>query len=297
MSNKLLTQLIMLVLSGLMLILSSFTLAENYYEYCPIDPGDDQNFTIEEIHNPIFQQFDRKVEVFGIPIYAVRQVEDERLLHAANVMAQYLDNNENGAIDNPEVHEAMLDNGAFMVMWKDESDLDHLEVPQGMLGQDLGNDETRPEWHSSGHTGRFDASLEEVWHIISHAGYAYAYPEIFFETPGSQLSRAMDIARGGFFEEVPDPYPVGAWYTYDDQTCDYECMVTEYFYWGLTSLLGAQEHRQTEIYAEWKLNTPVLLKEVDISFYKLLTNKEYRLPMRLPDGKYRPAEEYCWYTY
>ena len=31
----------------------------------------------------------------------------------------------------------------------------------------------------------------------------------------------MDIARGGRFLSIPMDYPDTAWYTYDDETCDY----------------------------------------------------------------------------
>ena len=50
----------------------------------------------------------------------------------------------------------------------------------------------------------------------------------------------MDKARGGQFTEIPNQYPSSAWYTYDDETCDYKCMSTEYIYWALTSILGGQ---------------------------------------------------------
>ncbi|NQY06129.1 MAG: hypothetical protein HRT68_08095, partial [Flavobacteriaceae bacterium] len=66
-----------------------------------INPGNDPNFTIvENTDNNGLSSFNRKVEVFGIPIYAVPTVDDNRLLHAANIMAQYLDNNEDGTLDN-----------------------------------------------------------------------------------------------------------------------------------------------------------------------------------------------------
>jgi len=51
----------------------------------------------------------------------------------------------------------------------------------------------------------------------------------------------MDIARGGHFKKIPHKYPEIAWYTYDDRTCKYDCMATEYIYWELPSMLGAQE--------------------------------------------------------
>jgi len=48
----------------------------------------------------------------------------------------------------------------------------------------------------------------------------------------------MDIARGGYFDGPANPYPEGAWYTYDDETCDYGCMLTEYIYWATVTALG-----------------------------------------------------------
>ena len=251
-----------------------------------IDPGNDPNFTIVSHTDAGMSAFNRKVVVFGIDIYAVAAIEDIKLLHAANLMAQYLDNDEDGTVDNPQVLNAMQNERAFMVMWKSENDLENLNPPQGRVGQDLGNDETRPQFHTN-KTGEFDAALEEVWHIISHAGYANAYPEVFGEGAGTTLSNAMDLARGGRHTSIPNPYPAEAWYTYDDRTCDYECQSTEYFYWALTSLLGAQENRLDEIGHEWRLNTADKLKEGDPAMYTLLTNPAYTLPTQLPDGTYK----------
>ncbi|MDN5213139.1 hypothetical protein QQ020_13815 [Fulvivirgaceae bacterium BMA12] len=252
-----------------------------------IQPGNDPNFTIVANKDAGFGGFNRKVEVFGISIYAVATVEDVKLLHAANLMAQYLDNNEDGVVDNPKVLAAMKDNKAFLVMWKKESDLDNLEPPSGAEGQDLGNDETVPGFVSGGKAGQFDAALEEVWHIITHAGYASAYPDVFGESAGTSLSNAMDIARGGNFTTIPNPYPSGAWYTYDDATCDYNCMVTEYIYWAMTSILGAQENRLNEISQEWDLNTEALVQSTDVAIYQLLTDSQYKFPTVLPDGTYK----------
>ncbi len=251
-----------------------------------ISPGNDPNFKIVANTDVGLSSFNRKVVVFDIDIYAVAAVEDAKLLHAANVMAQYLDNDENGEVDNPAVLTAMKNAKAFLVMWKSESDLENLNPPNGREGQDLGNDETRPGWHSN-RSGEFDASLEEVWHIITHAGYANAYPTVFGEGAGTTLSNAMDIARGGNFTTIPNPYPAGAWYTYDDTTCNYNCMTTEYFYWAMTSMLGAQENRLNEIGQEWRLNTRAKVQATDAAVYQLLTDPQYKLPTVLPDGTYK----------
>jgi hypothetical protein len=98
----------------------------------------------------------------------------------------------------------------------------------------------------------------------------------------------MDIARGGKFLNIPNSYPDNAWYTYDDQTCDYaDCQTIEYLYWALTSIMGAQENRLSEIGHEWKLNTKYLVESTDATIFSLLTNTTYKMPKVLPDGSYR----------
>jgi len=252
-----------------------------------IEPGNDPNFTIIAHTDAGFTSFNRKVEVFGIDIYAVSGVEDSKLLHAANVMAQYLDNDEDGVVDDQLVLDKMLDNRAFLVRWASENDL-NIEPPSDRLGQDLGNDETVPNFVSNGKTGQFDAALEEVLHIINNAGHSSAYPNAFGQNAGSDLANAMDIARGGQFMTIPETYPENAWYTYDDTTCDYaSCQTIEYLYWAITSMLGAQENRLNEIGHEWKLNTNALVQSTDTAIYTLLTNPTYKMPTVLPDGSYR----------
>ncbi len=255
----------------------------------PISAGNDPNFTIVANTDKGFSAFNKKVVVFGVDIYAVAGVEDAKLLHAANVMAQYLDNDEDGVIDNQLVLDKMLENKAFLVMWKNEDDL-NMNPPGDRVGQDLGNDETNPKYVSSGLTGRFDAALEEVLHIINNAGHSYAYPSVFGQNAGSELANAMDIARGGQFLTIPSSYPENAWYTYNDPTCDYAgCQTLEYMYWALTSILGAQatNERLLEIQHEWKLNTKEKVQNTDTTIFSILTNPTYKMPTVLPDGTYR----------
>lgn len=260
--------------------------SNNQQESSLIDSGNDPHFKIVAHSDQGFENFNRKTIVFGIDIYAMLKVEDVKLIHAANVLAQYLDNDENGQPDDELLIKTLQKNEAFLVMWKDENDLD-IEPPSNRLGQDLGNDETNPDYVYNGMTGPFDATLEEVLHLIN-GGHSLAYPEVFGQKVGSQLADAMDIARGGQFLEIPDQYPESAWYSYDDETCEYAgCMTIEYLYWSITSILGAQSNRLEEIKKEWKLNTPALVKEKDGAIYAILTNPTYKIPKHLPDGKYR----------
>ena len=241
----------------------------------------DSVFKIESHNDAGFTATNRKVVVFGIPIYAYADVEDNKLLHAANIMAQYLDNNEDGTVDNPTLLSALTANNAALFLWKTQNQTGTINA------QDLGADESIPTWHTNGHTGQFDAALEEVWHVITHSGYANAYPNIFGEQAGSSLSIAMDTARGGNFTTIPNPYPINSWYSYDDATCNYDCMTTEYIYWAMSSMLGAQENRLSEIQQEWKLNSLTKVQNTDTRVYNLLTNPIYKFPTVLPDGSYK----------
>ncbi|BDY06063.1 hypothetical protein [Ferrimonas sp. YFM] len=229
------------------------------------------------------------IDVFGVTIRATANIDRTKMLHAAQVMAQYLDNDENGLVDNEAVVEKLVASKATLVMLPKESDMEALGDKLGDGKQDNIQDLYGSEVYPGGSSAAgFDASLEEVLHLITHVGYAQVYPKIFGEKPESQIADAMDQARGGRFTSIPAKYPEGAWYTYDDSTCDYSCMVTEYTYWALTSLLGGQayEGRLEEIAHEWKLNTPEKVKLGDPAVYTLLTNGEYGLATKLPNGNY-----------
>jgi len=229
----------------------------------------------------------KKVEVFGLFIYATDSVADEKLLHAARILAEYLDNDENGVPDNPLVIEAMLAQNTAILMGQDEDELRSLDragIPRGAT-QSLYDYETRP---GGAERGVFDAAVEEILHPITDVGYSTAYPEVFGTDPGSEVARIMDEARGGHFGKVPEKYPESAWYTYYDETCLYECQTTEYIYWALTSILGAQDFpgRLKQIQEEWKYNTREKVKTGDPKIYNLLTDPQYRFPTSLPNGSY-----------
>ncbi len=233
--------------------------------------------------------FSKSATVFGIKILATKATGDAKILHAAKVMAQYLDNDEDGKVDNQAVVDQLKSVNATLVMFKDEDEADnfHYDGPDLNHAQGLWDEETIPSFNKNSSNSRFDASLEEVLHLITHEGYSEVYPELA-EKKGSKLASAMDKARGGYFESPPANYPAGAWYSYDDKTCEYDCMITEYFYWALTSLMGGQSYpgRLNEIGHEWKLNTPEKLKTGDPDVYGILTDPQYGLPSILPDGEY-----------
>jgi len=238
--------------------------------------------------------FQKQACVFGIEVYATAKTSDRKVLHAANVLAQYLDNDEDGLPDNPAVLAQLRGERAAIIMFATERDCEEIDletytpahVLKAMSLQDLYGEETHPNGAAE---GKFDAALEEILHLITSVGYAGVYPDVFGEKPNTDVAKAMDIARGGHFRHVPRSYPESAWFTYYDRTCDYGCQVTEYVYWALTSILDGQNFcgRAEEIVDEWRLHTPELVRKQDSRIYALLTNRDYNLPTRLPDGKYQ----------
>lgn len=244
-------------------------------------------------HDGFAVAFSQYINVFGVHIFATEATPCTKVQHAAGVMAQYLDNDADGTPDNQDVVSSMQSVNAAMVMFATESELDSsnlgaiFSLPYEL--QDLYGSETHPEGSSS--TGGFDATLEEVLHLITDKGFSRVYEQQLGIEVGSSLAQAMDIARGGQFLTVPNTYPEAAWYHYDDVTCDYSCMATEYFYWALTSILGAQSYpgRPESIANEWELYDAQLVETTDVAVYALMTDPRFALPTLLPDGQYAPA--------
>jgi len=251
-----------------------------------------QDFKIKPVPGgklaPFQKVFKKYVNVFGVHCFATARTPDAKLRHAAIIMAEYLDNDEDGRPDNPAVVAALMKHNAFLAMTATERELERLDHEAFEdAGFHAGQGQFATETLPGGR--RFDATLEEVLHLITHEGYARAYPKVFGESPGTELAKCLDRARGGHFKRVPRRYPKGAWFTYDDRTCDYGCQCTEYLYWAITSVLGAQKakHRREEISNEWRLYSRELVRTRDPHIFKLITDPKYRLPTRLPDGVYR----------
>ena len=249
---------------------------------------------------------DKYVNVFGIHIFASPTTPEDKISHAAGVLAQYLDNDEDGDPDNTLVLSHLVSRNVFIIMPGTEMEMERLEMnlveESGYrFGQDLYGEETKPDFLVDGKINApdgwyYDRALEEILHPITHYGYANAYPEVFGTRRGSILAKCMDAARGGYFEQVPQGgpksgYPAEAWYHYTDETCDYGCMVTEYIYWALTSILGTQDFpdRHEALEVEWELNTKERVRTADAAVYALLTDPQYRFPTKAPDGNYKPS--------
>jgi hypothetical protein len=238
--------------------------------------------------------FSKYVNIYGIHIFATTTTANIKINHAANVLAQYIDNDEDGTPDNQAVLDSLIKYHPSLVMFATENQAEQFfddpsETAMEMFdnGQLIAQDLYGEETILPGTSNRFDASLEEIWHLVTN-GYMMVYPDVFGDWAGTDIANNMDLARGGHFTSIPNNYPEAAWYHYDDWTCDYGCMVVEYFYWALTTLLGAQSDpdRCADISVEWELCTADQLESGDPGMFSLLTDPQYNLPTVLPDGSY-----------
>jgi len=227
--------------------------------------------------------------VFGVPLIATKRTPKKAVQHALKVFKGYLDNDNDGKADNLEVIDALIKNHGGMVLGKNEDDwVDHFEELIGLIEENYDDvdvieqslfslfaNEVNPR-------NEFDASLEEILHLITHIGYGNAYPGVWGLEEGTPLAKAMDTARGGHYEDVPSRYPSRAWFTYEDDECDYACQMVEYTYWALTSYMGLQAGRGDDIGEEWKLASSQQFKTKDKAMLALITDANYKLPLRSP---------------
>ncbi|PDH40278.1 MAG: hypothetical protein CND83_05480 [Rhodothermaeota bacterium MED-G19] len=273
----------------LFILLLCYSCQDNYENCLDLEYGTEyiKITGVSESDKNYFKYFCKTSDVFGIKIYATENVDNDKVLHAASILAEYLDNDEDGTADNQRIINKLVDKKAWILMVEgEEESRAAIRFPiRNSVFLELYDEEVS----IINGNPRFDASLEEILHLITQHGYAEVYPNKFGENKNSEIANAMDEARGGYFKNVPNSYPSSAWYTYDDKTCNYSCQITEYTYWALTSILGAQEYpgRLEEIQHEWRLNTKEKVKNGDQLVYSLLTDPEFKFPTNLPDGRYR----------
>merc|ERR1711990_674066 len=237
-------------------------------------------------------------EVFGVAVFGHSSISDAKFQHVASVLAEWLDNDEDGCADIPLVVSKMTTTSPKPFTWaeKDNGELTSAQVDAfisaGFTPSSVTyNSELLPSCAGVAATENCaDATLEEVLHMVTDKGYMPAFPSTFSTEVNSNslLTAAMDAARGGKFTSIPASYPTSAWFTYNDATCDYRCMGTEYVYWGISAYVGSLAGRKNSIANEWKFSTKAELLAGDVKLSAILQDtSSYRAPSVAPDGKYR----------
>jgi len=261
----------------------------------------------EQIHFPVTEsgipEYPFKMSVFGIPMFASPAWSEEKLSHVSSILAELLDQDEDGCADDQSVlkeittyKEEGLSASALLPTLQDDVDFKTERIMRKagyFIAIVEAEDETIPECSGLNFTATCcDASIEELFHLVTAVGHTNAYPNIFgfdWDTR-SDMTDAVDLARGGRFHDVPNKYPNSAWYTYYDKTCEYTCQGVEYLWWGYCAYSGVCEGRSgAEDYeSEFRYLTKSQFEAGDVKLSKLFqdSGELYTLPTNPVDGKY-----------
>ena len=108
---------------GLLLFLCSYTvIAQSSLKVTPVDDAP-QGFD---------RLFSKQVDIFGIAIFATRRTPDPKLLHAAGLLAQYLDNDNDGQPDNELVIKAIHKSKGAVLMSATKREAEKIDVHRYM---------------------------------------------------------------------------------------------------------------------------------------------------------------------
>lgn len=218
--------------------------------------------------------FDKSAVIFdALLICGTQLVPDKKLQHAANVAAEWLDNDGDGAADESRVVSSMKDNKALVIMSFDGfSTVAGLKlIPAVIAGgyavQDLSAEETN-------NPIRRDASQEEVHHIIYNAGWVPAFPSVFSD----QQDVSSDLYRIWKFSDD------NGHYYYDDPTCDDSCKTAEFFYLATAAYLGSKAELFSD---EMRLQDSGAMQTVIPEIFEIFEATEFVYPTdHWPSGQY-----------
>lgn len=234
------------------------------------DEFQDQTNAIKSCPGNFFTQ---KAVVFdSVAICATNKVDDEKLAYAASVMAQWLDNNQDGEVDEPKLLPLLKQNRATLLMssagFNDRAFDAMSDELDGLVGQDLAANETNPR-------SRRDASQEEIHHLIVNAGWQNLYPAVFSD----QKEQASSLYKQWQKAERQGSY------SYDDPTCDDRCKTVEFFYLATAAYLGSSADLESD---EMMIKNKESLKKKLPGVVNIMEASEYQYPVYLwPDGHYR----------
>ena len=162
-----------------------------------IEPNPIQN-------QPGFGYFTKYVNVLDcFNIFAPSNITDEKVLHVAAVVAELLDNDEDGEVDDSLIKQELIDKSALMPIFTSENSQTANSFFNNYNGDGVSavlfNNEIDPS--QPGHWGD-DATVEEVIHTINHVGHVNVYPAIFDIEPMIQdRSKAIRYSKKTEFNE------------------------------------------------------------------------------------------------
>eukprot|EP00928_Gymnodinium_smaydae_P000468 TRINITY_DN10179_c0_g1_i1.p1 TRINITY_DN10179_c0_g1~~TRINITY_DN10179_c0_g1_i1.p1 ORF type:complete len:375 (+),score=62.77 TRINITY_DN10179_c0_g1_i1:111-1235(+) len=262
------------------------------------------------------------VDVLGLPLLATH-VREPEIKHAANVMAKWLDNDEDGVVDDPKIATALAMKKTLLWLHGQSEGVkgkihEHCYSLHGgnsyvdhVFALSAVNDDTnKPPGFSFGnsnpnslhlkvpHTAAaecndlWDATLEETFHLLTDGGAAEAYPQEWEDNNRQDESQYATTPAAKFVKAVKDAGdydPFGGGPANDPNP---KTIVGEGIHFSMLTLLGAFNFTDAGsplTYDQWKVADPVAFEKKYPDWAKMLRDKaKYPwLPQELPDGNYK----------
>ncbi|QQL45691.1 S8 family serine peptidase [Sulfuriroseicoccus oceanibius] len=254
------------------------------FEIIPVEPN-----VPDEIAEAVVKQ----MNVFRVPIYATAGTPDAKMRLVGDLLAEYIDNDEDGIADNGPVVNEIERNGSMVVMFASAQEYE-LALEEGTInGAALNTKEVQiifaNEVSKSLPRGHAEEARSKLLKLILRNGFSEfeRYAEFFAETEDSVLGGLMLKARGTLDKEDPE-YNIRGWYHV--VSTDEARLVSEYFYYVMGSRIGLFDGkgvgRNVEVF--WDLYNEEKLRGGDPFAFLLVNKPQYKMPRRLPDGDYRP---------
>ncbi len=226
--------------------------------------------------------FGKSAIIFGhMLICAKDNISHEKLAHAAQVAAEWLDNDLDGQIDEPGLINSMKKSKPLLIMSQYEftqQEIYKLESSfDDYLGQDLYGEETKPGGYIR------DATQEEVLHLVVNSAWSVLYPEIFGQETSSKVYKEWEKAeRKGY-------------YSYGDPTCDNICKSSEFFYLSTAAYLHAKSELQSD---EMRIKSKQELQEKLPQTFNIIESERYNYPKNhWPTGQYPHPQNIIYSTF
>ena len=247
---------------------------------------DEASLAIFDSFESLTQYFPESVEVYGIPVMRTALASRAAMIHAANLLAGYLDNDYDGVVDDATMYAEFINGDKGLVVYANSADETVINAALGSWKARTTSvfEDEMNDFQGDSVDGNRDQTLERILrYFLVKQGYTVAYSDTLGTDRPTDLTVAMDNARGGFQAGgLPSyNYPPFAWYT-DPTGLSYEDLVYEYFYLALSTYAGSNTWRDADIEDLWTPASPIDLRLADGIVIGIIESDDYNLPTTEP---------------
>ena len=247
---------------------------------------DESSLTIFDTFESLTQYFPESVEVYGIPVIRTALASREALVHTANLLAGYLDNDYDGVVDDATMYAEFINGDKGIVVYANSADETVINAALGSWKSRTTSvyEDEMNNFQGDSVGGNRDQTLERILrYFIVKQGYTVAYSDTLGTERSTDLTIAMDNARGGFQAGGLESYnyPPFAWYT-DPTGLTYENLIYEYLYLALSTYAGSNTWRDADIQNLWKPASPADLLLADGIIVGIIESDDYSFPTTEP---------------